>query len=113
MKEKYPLFVKWYDALTLTFDLVEHMPKWIRATFNDRLLSISLGVLERIIQAIYIPLERKKELVHINTDLEILRVLWRLSVQKKWISLAQYEQIEQFIDETGRMVGGWQKKRDS
>lgn len=67
MKEKYPLFLKWYDALTLTFDLVEHMPKWIRATFNDRLLSISIGVLERIIHAIYIPLERKKKSWYILT----------------------------------------------
>ena len=42
--------------------------------------------------------------------LEKLRVFFRISHGRRYISHAQYEYISGAIDITGRMAGGWLKK---
>lgn len=113
MKEDYPIFQSWYEALRLSYDLAEKMPKWVRSNLSDRLLSSSLDVLEAIIQAIYEPSSRDQSLIQVNRRLEIIRVLWRIAVDKRWISFDQYERIQRSIDQTGKMAGGWTKKSHS
>jgi len=47
---------------------------------------------------------RRKFLEEINIELEMLRVMWRFCVEKKWISIAQYEQIENDIEENIKLT---------
>jgi hypothetical protein len=83
-------------------------PKNVRFNLSDRLTNISLDVMECIIEAIYA--KRKTDiLVKANLYIQKIRALLQVSVDKKYISIAQYEHISGEINETGKMIGGWIK----
>lgn len=69
---------------------------------------MSLDVLEGIVEAIYA--KRKTDILRrANLYMEKLRALMQISVDKKFISLSQYEYICSEINEAGKMIGGWIK----
>lgn len=107
--ENYPVFKKWYEILNWIMDRSEKFPKSVRFSFTNRILNISLEVLELVIEAIYTK-ERSHILRTINLYIEKLRVFFRLSYQRKYISLRQYEFVSKEINEFGRMIGGWAKQ---
>ena len=108
MKEKYPIFIKWSKLLDWTFDTVEKFPKSVRFTLSTRIVNISLDVLEGIIEAIYAK-QKTDILKKLNLYIEKLRVLYRISHDRRYISVRQYEYVSLELDETGRMMGGWIK----
>lgn len=108
MKEDYPLFVEWSKTLDWILDVAEKYPKSVRFTLSGRIANLGLDVLEGIIEAIY-SRNRVEKLKSINLCIEKLRVLFRISHQRRYISTKQYEYISQRLDESGRMVGGWRK----
>lgn len=108
MKEDYPLFVKWTKVLDWIMDTVEKYPKSVRFTIGSRTVNLSMDVLEGIIEAIY----RKPRidiLENINLYIEKLRVFFRISYERRYISLRQYEFISGELNDTGKMFGGWIK----
>ena len=109
MREDYPLFQKWYGLLDWILDRSEKYPKSVRFSFSSRIANISMDVLERVIEAIYTK-KRAKILAEINLQIEKLRVFFRLSFERRYISAAQYEYISAEINEFGRMVGGWKRQ---
>jgi hypothetical protein len=111
MTEEYPAFQKWYKLLDWILDKCEGYPKSVRFTFSGRIANISLDVLERLIEAIYTK-KRSHILGTINLYIEKLRVLFRLSFERGYISGAQFEYIAAQIDDFGRMIGGWNKVCD-
>tara|TARA_B100001971_G_C17968067_1_gene420893 strand:+ start:345 stop:680 length:336 start_codon:yes stop_codon:yes gene_type:complete len=108
MKENYPIFVKWIDTLDWILDRTEKFPKSVRFTFSSRIAQHSLDVLEGIVEAIYTK-DRKHVLEKLNLYIEKLRVLFRISFKRRYLSSAQFEYISLQLNETGRMVGGWKK----
>jgi len=109
VKEDYPAFVKWYKTLDWILDKCEKFPKSVRFTLSSRIANISIYILEGIIEAIYTK-KRSHILNTINLYIEKLRVLFRISFDRRYISIKQYEYISSEIDETGKMIGGWIKK---
>jgi len=108
MNQDYPLFEKWSHILDWILNTVEKFPKSARFSLASRIANIALDVLEKIIEAIY----RKKRLhilYDINLYIEKLRVLFRICMTRKYISLKQYEFIISNLDEAGKMTGGWIK----
>ena len=110
MKEDYPVFVKWSDATDWILDTVEKFPKSVRFTIAGRIGNMTLDVMEGIIEAIYTK-DRSRILEKLNLHLEKLRVMFRISFNRKYISKNQYEHISEMLDETGRMLGGWRKRQ--
>ncbi len=108
MKEDYPLFIKWTKVLDWIMDAVEKYPRSVRFTLSSRIVNTSLDFLEGIIEAIYTK-SRTHILNRLNLYIEKLRVFFRISHERKYISLRQYEFISEELDETGRMLGGWLK----
>ena len=107
--DNYPVFKKWYEILNWIMDRAEKYPKSVRFSFTNRLVNMSVDVLELVIEAIYTK-ERSYILRRINLYIEKLRVFFRLSYQRRYISIKQYEFISREIEEFGRMIGGWSKK---
>ncbi len=107
--EQYPVFKKWYEILNWIMDRAEKFPKSVRFSITNRILNISMDILELVIEAIYTK-ERSYILRRINLYIEKLRVFFRLSYQRKYINVRQYEFISKEINEFGRMIGGWAKK---
>jgi hypothetical protein len=102
----YPLYVHWYKTLNWILDCVERMPKTVRFSLASRISDSSLDIIELIIEAIY---QKQKEipLKAINLKLEKLRVLFRISFERNYLSGKQYEYISRALNEAGKMVGGW------
>ncbi len=108
MNEAYPVFEKWTKILDWTLGATESYPRSVRFTLASRIGNISLDVLEGIISAIYTR-KRSHLLSALNLDIEKLRVLFRISMQRRYISQSQYEYIIGELNEAGKMIGGWQK----
>ncbi len=90
-------------------DLCGKFPKSVRFNLAERLTNTSLDVLERIIEAIYA--SEKAHILHqANLCIEKIRALLQISVDKKYISIGQYEHISAEINEAGKMIDGWLKK---
>lgn len=109
MKEDYPVFQKWNEILDWILDTSEKFPKNSRFTFSTRIINLSLSILELLIEAIYDSDNRKTLLKKINIELEKLRVFFRLSHSRKYISTKQYNFISKQINGFGKMIGGWIK----
>jgi hypothetical protein len=108
MKEDYPLYMKWRYIAGYMLDICGKFPKNVRFNICDRITNISLDVLELIVEAIYA--KKKIDILRrMNLYLEKLRALMQISVEKKYISLSQYEHISIEINEAGKMIGGWIK----
>ncbi len=108
VNEEYPVFQKWYHILDWILDKCEKYPKDVRFTVSNRIAALSLDVLERIIEAIYTK-KRAYILDSINLYIEKLRVFFRLSFERRYISSGQYAYISTELDEVGKMIGGWRK----
>ena len=106
MNEDYPVFRKGYMILDWILDKCEKFPKSVRFTFSNRISNVGLDILEKVIEAIYSK-NRVNVLISINLLLEKLRVFFRLSFKRRYISFRQYEYISKEINEFGRMIGGW------
>ena len=109
MKEDFPLFVKWFDATDWIMEKVEKSPKSVRFTISSRISNMTLDVMEGIIEAIYTK-DRVYILDKINLYIEKLRVMFRISYKRRYLSRHQYEYVSEILEETGKMIGGWKKK---
>ena len=111
MTEDYPAFVAWYRLLDWILDRCEGFPKSVRFTISGRIANLSLDILQRLIEAIYTK-QRADILGTINVYIEQLRVLFRLSFERKYLSASQYEYVATELEGFGRMIGGWKKQCD-
>ncbi len=108
MNEDYPLFVAWSEALDWILDVVEKHPRSVRFSLAGRIADLSLDVMEAIVDSIYAT-QRRHILQRANLSIEKLRVLFRISHRRRYISGRQYEHVSGLLDEAGRMIGGWSK----
>jgi hypothetical protein len=106
------LLVKWYDLAKWLLERVESFPKSQRFVFGQRLADRTLGVMETLVEASYSPAgSRKAELLaRANRELELLRWLVRLATERGLLTARQYRHAALALEESGRMLGGWQKQ---
>jgi four helix bundle protein len=108
MKDDYPVYIKWRYIVSYMLDICGKFPKNVRFNLANRLTNISLDVIELIIEAIYTK-RKLKILQKANLYIEKIRALLQISVERRYISVSQYEHIAKEINETGKMIGGWLK----
>ena len=101
-----PVFHRFYLLTGWLLDRVEKFPKNARFTFGQRITDLALTIVEKIVRAAY-GRRRKENLEAANTDLEVLRVMIRLSKDRHFISASQYEFAIGELLEIGQMLGGW------
>lgn len=108
MKNDFPLLKKFYEITDWLMDKAEKFPKVVRFTFSNRIVNLSLDILEKINYAVY-KKERLVILQEISSYIENLRILIRLAKDRQYLSIKQYKFISKEIDEAGKMLGGWIK----
>lgn len=109
MAKDFPLFTKTYDLTGWILDRTQKFPKSTRFTFGQRIDNLALDVLEAVVEACYSK-QSSGILREANRKLSRLRILLRMSTDRKYVSLRQYHFAGEKIDELGRMVGGWLKR---
>jgi len=103
------------DSITLTYDLlkwsiptIEKFPRSQRFLLGDRIENHILDVLELLISANY-SREKIDCLRKANFKIEMLRFLWRLTLDLKYLNTRRYEYVSAMLNDIGRLVGGWIK----
>lgn len=109
-KADLPIFVKWMDFLKWLLVTLDGFPKKAKFTFAERMVSISLSILEDLVEARY---SRNKSyaLKKANLSLEKLRMFIRICYELKFFSRKSYEHASYSINEIGKMLGGWMKQQ--
>ena len=99
-----------YDLLKWTIPQLQKFPRDQKFLLGDRIENGLLVVLELLVTANY---SRKKtdQLQQANLRLEMLRFLFRLSFELKYLNQRRYELAASRLDEIGRMVGGWLRQQ--
>ena len=85
-------------------------PKAKRYTLGQKLDNLTLEILESVIAA-GISFQEKK-LFHLEkaiVSLGLLKILIRLAKDTRCLDNKKYLQLEQSIQEIGRMLGGWKR----
>ena len=104
------LIVRWEQLLGEILDRTINFPKSVRFTFSGRIDNAALDILEHLIDARFAAGAQatRVHLKEADSKLTRLRVLIRLSHQRRYLAGGAYEQLSEQLDEVGRMLGGWQ-----
>lgn len=106
-----PLFVKTYDFLLWLIPLTLKFPRSQRFLLAERLSGMALDFYDLILDAALEPSSQEKQLDQADRQLTKIRLYVRLSYDLQCISLGQLEHAARLIDELGRLIGGWKRKR--
>lgn len=105
---KPPVHTLLTELVGWTLQRTADLPKSHRFTVGQRLDNLTLDALLIVTRALYsTPAHKRPLLEELNLQLELLRVLWRLTHAQGWISQQQLIFVMGRIDEIGRMTGGW------
>ncbi|MFC2015814.1 diversity-generating retroelement protein Avd [Chloroflexota bacterium] len=106
-----PLFVKTYDFLLWLIPLTLKFPKSQRFLLAERLSTMALDFYDAIVAAVMEPHLQGERLDEADKLLTKIRLYVRLSYDLRCISLGQMEHAARLMDEIGRLIGGWKRKR--
>jgi len=88
---------------------LDKFPRNRRFTLGEKIEQGLLSVLSLLVEASYASRSKMKLLQQSNTQLTVLRHLWRLSFELKVIAQKQYAYGSKMLVELGKQIGGWQK----
>lgn len=104
----------WEQVLGELLDRTGAFPRSARFSFAARIDGRALDVLEAIASARYAPLvEKRRLLADADRHLAVLRVLLRVSHQRRLLDLGALEHHSQALDLAGRMLGGWRSSLEA
>jgi hypothetical protein len=106
-----PLFVKTYDFLLWLIPLTLKFPKSQRFLLAERLSRMALDFYDLILDAVMEPECQGEHLDEADRLLTKIRLYVRLSHDLGCISPGQLEHAARRMDEIGRLIGGWKRKR--
>lgn len=105
-----PIFRKALDVYKALHILRNSVSKQDRYTLWLRVENSCLDVVEGILQATQLhKLDKLPVLSVVSTKLNLLRFFVRLAYELRLIDGKKYVNLQQPIDEIGRMLGGWIK----
>jgi 23S rRNA-intervening sequence protein len=108
MAKEVDAITKLYDFILWIIPKLEKYPRSQKYILADRIQSLTLDILELLIEAAY---SKKKDdaLRSANLKLEKLRYLIRLSKDLHFLNITSYEFSARSINDIGSSVGGWLK----
>ena len=108
MTENLKIKQKVEDTLQYLYIALKHFPKSERFTLCADIKQSMYKIIRLIIQA-----NKTKNklpiLYEIDTELDMLRMMIRLSMKLGFMPLKKYEVIIGYLSEVGKMLGGWIK----
>ena len=108
MTENLKIKQKVEDTLQYMYIALKHFPKSERFTLCADIKQSMYKIIRLIIQA-----NKTKNklpiLYEIDTELDMLRMMIRLSMKLEFMPFKKYEVIINYLSEVGKMLGGWIK----
>ena len=114
MKDQIPQAVqKCHELLLWVIPQLDKFPRNRRFTLGDKIENTLLDVLSLLVEATYTRKTKVRLLEQVNTQLTVLRHLWRLAFELRVIAQKQYSYGANLFVELGKQIGGWQKQASS
>jgi hypothetical protein len=111
-KDELLVIDKTYELLKWFLGRLEKFPRSHRYGLGQRLETRLYDVFEALVHAKYATAHDKAaDLAAVNLELEVVRMLSRLSHELGFLPNKSYEYAAREINEIGRMVGGWLKQQ--
>ncbi len=109
MKES-PIFTKTFDLLAWLLPATLKFPREHRFVLAQRVQNSAFNFYESITAA---SLSKQPEpyLQQADIDLQRLRLYLRLCQRLRFFNKGQYEHVSLMMEEIGKLLGGWRKKR--
>ena len=108
MKKEVNVFQKIYDFYQLFYLQLDHFPKKSRFVLGQEIETTILDLLESVAKAEYSSQKKTIELLNQGSaNLDFLKILIRLCYELKIINQKKYIELEERLQEIGKMLGGW------
>jgi REP element-mobilizing transposase RayT len=102
------IFQKSYDLMIRVYKEVHNFSREYKYSLGQKIKDICLELLDWIIIA-NSEKDKKRSLLKVNQQVDRLKIYIRLCNSLNIISKKKYEVLSKYIDEIGRMTGGWLK----
>lgn len=109
MSRQSPIFAKTESFMFWLFQHTAKYPKHERFRLAKRIDDALLNFHQCLIEAVYgsnPDLHLKQADIHLN----LLRTYLRLGLELQYTSPDQYRHVSEYLEELGRLLGGWIKK---
>lgn len=112
--ENLKLFQKSYDYLEWVYPVLKNFPKSERHTLVQKIQNTLLDFMAAVVEARKAPSDEKSVQALEDADilLEQVKIYMRLSKDLEFISMGQYKESSEKLDEIGRLLGGWIKSQE-
>lgn len=105
-----PIFQKLYDLYKLLYQYLKLFPQKDRYTLGQKIDNLSLTIFEMVITAGAISKEKKLPYLEKSiATLNLLKILIRLAKDIQALDNKKYLELEENLQEIGKMLGGWKK----
>ncbi len=105
-----PVVVKLFTVYEITHKLIFKFPKHERYALGEKIKHSILEAIEILIWANQSSkYEKEKMLLKANAKVELLKILFRISLNCQILEGAEYLDVENRLQEIGRMTQGWIK----
>jgi len=103
-----PIFKKAYDLYKSFHDLRKNFPRQDKYTLGEKCDNLILEIVAHIFEASQKPkLQKLPCLEEASVKINLLRFNFRLANDIKVINMKSYLNLQEDLDEIGRMLGGW------
>ena len=108
------IFHTFYGFLRRLAVVLDHVPKKSRYTLGAKIDTTSLDVFSLILRANQARGEQRLALLHeTSVALDLLKILIRLAKDTKSLSETHYILLQEPLQKTGKMLGGWIKNPEA
>jgi len=109
-KLEVPVVVKLFIIYEITHKLIFKFPKHERYTLGEKIENSILESIEILtIASQASKYDKEKLLIRANSKAELLKILFRIGLNCQIIETKQYLEMEQKLQEIGKMIQGWIK----
>jgi hypothetical protein len=105
-----PIFAKLYDFYKQLSQYLALFPKNKRYSLGQKIDNIALEIFELLFKSGVVSKDQKLEtLQNVSAKLDLLKMLVRLARDQKNLSTKAYLDLQAYLQEIGKMLGGWLK----
>ena len=102
------VYQKMYDLIKYSFPVLNRFPKSQKYVLAQQIENSFLGMLNLVITANKLK-NKKRTLFLLDVELEKSRILVRLAMELKFMSIKRYGIFCEKLAEIGRLISGWAK----
>lgn len=109
--QKLPLYHKLYQLIKFLYVVRSNFAKEYKYTFGDDVVALAWGCMDLFLEANSSNSEKIKKIQLLSVEFDKLKLRLRMGQELNLISVGQFAHLqENFINDSGRMIGGWLKE---